>query len=517
MADYDLCIIGGGINGAAVARDAAGRGLSVILVEAQDLAGATSSASTKLIHGGLRYLEHYEFKLVDESLREREVLLNSAAHIIWPMKFVLPHDQHLRPYWMIKMGLKLYDFLGGKKTLPKSDAVDFATSPLADPLKDSYTRGFSYSDCWVEDSRLVVLNAMDAFERGAVIMPRTACIDLEANEEKKSWTVRLQNMLNNDQFNVTAKMVVNAAGPWVRTMLDASELAQEGDGVPNVRLVKGSHIVVQKLYEGDQSYILQQADGRITFTIPYEGKFTLVGTTDVAYEGDAAQVGIEQDEIDYLLNAVNQSFKKQVGVQDIIWSYSGVRSLLDDGAQSAQKVTRDYKLYMDERHGAPILSVFGGKITTCRHLAEDVVNRLSTFYPTRKMPAWTEYVTLPGGDMGMVFDEYVEQKAEVYSFLDQDLIYRYARAYGTRMDVLLQNVSDLEQMGSHYGDHLYEAEIRYLIKYEFAHTLDDILMRRSKLGLHVSQTTIDHLEVALPKLIQIVNSQQDRYENASGN
>jgi len=242
MADYDLCIIGGGINGAAVARDAAGRGLSVILVEAQDLAGATSSASTKLIHGGLRYLEHYEFKLVDESLREREVLLKSAPHIIWPMQFVLPHDQHLRPYWMIKIGLKLYDFLGGKKTLPKSDALDFATAPVADPLKDSYTRGFSYSDCWVEDSRLVVLNAMDAFERGAVIMPRTACVGLEANEEKKTWSVRLQNMLNDDQFNISAKMVVNATGPWVRSMLDSSELTKEGDGVPKVRLVKGSHI-----------------------------------------------------------------------------------------------------------------------------------------------------------------------------------------------------------------------------------------------------------------------------------
>lgn len=516
MTDYDLCIIGGGINGAGIARDAAGRGLSVLLVDAQDLAGATSSASTKLIHGGLRYLESYEFRLVDESLREREVLLKAAPHIIWPMKFVLPHDQHLRPYWMIKAGLMLYDFLGGKKTLPKSEALDFLTAKIADPLKDSYTRGFAYSDCWVEDSRLVVLNAMDAFERGAVIMPRTACVHLDADPKRQTWTMHLQNMLNGDQFDVTAKMIVNAAGPWVRSLLDGSQLTQENDSVPKVRLVKGSHIVLHRLYEGEQSYILQQTDGRITFAIPYEGKFTLVGTTDVPFEGDASQVVIDQEEIDYLLNAINQSFKKQVTVEDIVWSYSGVRPLLDDGEESASKVTRDYKLYMDERFGAPILSVFGGKITTYRKLAEEVVDRLTTFYPTQKMSAWTEYVPLPGGNMESGFSAYVENQTTAYPFLPKALIYRYARAYGTRMDILLKHVNTITQMGAHYGDDVHEAEIRYLIKYEFAHTMDDILMRRSKLGLHLSQGTINQLEKTLPTLIEIIKTQQDRYENASG-
>jgi glycerol-3-phosphate dehydrogenase len=516
MTDYDLCVIGGGVNGAGIARDAAGRGLSVILVEAQDLAGATSSASTKLIHGGLRYLEHYEFRLVDESLREREVLLKAAPHIIWPMQFILPHDQHLRPYWLIKAGLTLYDFLGGKKTLPKSEALDFATASVADPLKDSYTRGFSYSDCWVEDSRLVVLNAMDAYERGAVVMPRTACLHLETSKSKKAWIVHLQNMLNNDQFQITAKMVVNAAGPWVRSILDSSELTQKQDDVPHVRLVKGSHVVLQKLYEGDQSYILQQTDGRIIFTIPYENKFTLVGTTDVPFNGDASQVTIEQEEIDYLLKAVNQSFKKQITVEDIIWTYSGVRSLLDDGKETISKVTRDYKLYVDERHGPPILSVFGGKITTYRKLSEEVIDRISTFYPMRKMPAWTEYVPLPGGDIEESFNIFVENQKKTYPFLPKDLINRYARAYGTRMNILLKNVKDIDQMGTHFGDNLYEAEVRYLIKYEFAHTIDDILMRRSKLGLHLSKRTIDLLEKTIPTLVKIISTQQDRYENASG-
>ncbi len=514
MVDYDLCVIGGGINGAGIARDAAGRGLSVLLVEAQDLAGATSSASTKLIHGGLRYLEHYEFRLVDESLREREVLRKKAPHIIWPMKFILPHDQHLRPYWMIKAGLKLYDFLGGKKTLPKSEALDFATASLGDPLKDSYVRGFSYSDCWVEDSRLVALNTVDAYERGAVIMPRTACINLTASDDKAHWQISLQNMLNGDQFQVTAKMIVNAGGPWVRSLLDMSEVVSAA--TPKVRLVKGSHIVINKLYESDDAFILQQSDGRIIFTIPYEGRFTLVGTTDVPYDGEADQAVISQEEIDYLLHAVNHSFKKEISASDIVWSYSGVRSLLDDGHKSASKVTRDYKLYMDESFGPPILSVFGGKITTYRKLGQEVVDRLTTFYPNQKMPAWTEYVPLPGGDIDIDFDEFIAAKQTQYLFLPKNTISRYARAYGSRIEKLLENISSLPQMGTHYGDGLYETEIRYLIKYEFAHTLEDVLWRRSKMGLHISQETFNALERAWPTLMQIVETQEDRYENASG-
>lgn len=513
MTDYDLCVIGGGINGVGIARDAAGRGLSVLLVEAQDLANATSSASTKLIHGGLRYLEHYEFKLVDESLREREVLYKNAPHIIWPMEFILPHDQHLRPYWMIKAGLTLYDFLGGKKTLPKSEALDFATASVSDPLNDSYLRGFSYSDCWVEDSRLVSLSAMDAYERGAVIMPCTACVHLTPSDNKKYWQVDLQNMLNGDQFQIISKMVVNAAGPWVRRILDVSDVASEG--TPHVRLVKGSHIVLNKLYEEDQSFILQQPDGRIIFTIPYEGRFTLVGTTDVPYEEEADQAAINQEEIDYLRAAVNRSFKKEVLETDIVWSYSGVRPLLDDGKKSASKVTRDYKLYMDESFGPPILSVFGGKITTFRKLSEDVVDRLTTFYPDKKMPAWTAHVPLPGGDIEGAFDNFVDAKQTQYIFLPKDIVYRYARAYGSRIDRMLENISSLPQMGTHYGDGLYETEIRYLIKYEFVHTVEDVLWRRSKMGLHISPDTLETLEKYFPTLMEIVQTQEGRYENAS--
>ena len=342
--DYDLCVIGGGINGVGIARDAAGRGLKVLLVEAQDLASATSSASTKLVHGGLRYLEHYEFKLVQESLHERETLLKAAPHIIWPLRFVLPHHSALRPIWLIRLGLFLYDFLAGRRKLKKSEAVDFNVSKLGDPLKDSYSKGFEYSDCWVEDSRLVVLNAVDAYERGADVMPRTACVGLNANNDKNSWTVFLQNTMNGDEFQITAKTVANAAGPWVRKMLEGSDLVKEQDGTPHVRLVQGSHIVVPKLYEGDHPYILQQPDGRIVFTISYETDYTLIGTTDHKFEGDPSAAQITETEIDYLCVAVNDSFKKQITPEDIVWTYSGVRSLVDDGKENASKVTRDYKL-----------------------------------------------------------------------------------------------------------------------------------------------------------------------------
>lgn len=521
--DYDLCVIGGGINGVGIARDATGRGLSVLLVEAQDLAGATSSKSTKLVHGGLRYLEHYEFKLVKESLQEREVLLKAAPHIIWPMKFVLPHDKHLRPYWMIKAGLFLYDFLGGRKKLAKSEALDFATDPLSDPLVDDYARGFSYADCWVEDSRLVVLNAMDAYERGAVILPRTACVFMEAAADKKSWNIHLENMLNGDNFQVNARMVVNAAGPWVRSLLDGSKLTDEksakvfADFTPHVRLVKGSHIIVPKLYEGAQTFILQQPDGRIIFTIPYEYDYTLIGTTDVPFDGDASAVEIDSAEIIYLCDAVNRSLKKKVTAADVVWSYSGVRSLLDDGKQNASKVTRDYKLYLEERHGPPLLSVFGGKITTYRKLAEHAVDKLSTFYPERQMSPWTKNAKLPGGDLQPAdFNAYVKAQEARYTFLPQKLLYRYARAYGSRMLAILQGVNKVSDLGAHYGEHIYEAEIKYLLRYEFVHFMDDILWRRSKLGLHITAQTIAAIEAALPALINDVKGEANAYANASG-
>ena len=513
--DYDLCVIGGGINGAGIARDAAGRGLSVLLVEAQDIASATSSASTKLVHGGLRYLEHYEFKLVKESLNERETLLKAAPHIIWPMDFVLPHNDNLRPYWMIKAGMLLYDFLGGRKKLKKSQSLDFATDPIADPLDDSYERGFSYADCWVEDARLVTLNVMDAYERGATILPRTACVGLAPSRSKKSWNISLQNMFNGDEFVVSAGMVINAGGPWVRSLLDSSNLA-DNEGVPNVRLVKGSHVVFPKLYEGDQTFILQQPDGRIIFTIPYEYNYTLVGTTDVPYEGDPSQVAIDDNEIEYLCEAVNRSLKQQVTPDNIVWSYSGVRSLVDDGNKNASKVTRDYKLYVDERYGPPILSVFGGKITTYRKLADHVMSRVATFYPDKNLSSWTEQGILPGGDIPEGdFEKFVTSQQQKYSFLPEKLIYRYARAYGTRMAAFLEKVKVEEDLGFHFGDNVYEAEIFYLLRYEFAHEAADILWRRSKLGLHISSDTFDALEKAIPEMAAQVRREGSGYKNAT--
>ncbi len=515
--DYDLCVIGGGINGCGIARDAAGRGLKVLLVEAMDLASATSSCSTKLVHGGLRYLEYYEFKLVKESLRERDILLKSAPHIIWPMDFVLPHNRHLRPYWMIKAGLFLYDFLSGRKKLKKSEAVDFATIELADPLDDKYERGFTYADCWVDDARLVVLNAMDAYERGAVIMPQTACMGLAPSQNKKSWNIHLQNMLNGDQFTISAGMVVNAAGPWVRNVLDGSEITGgENEFTPNVRLIKGSHIVVPKLYEGDQAFILQQPDGRIVFTIPYETHFTLIGTTDVPYEEDPSSVEISQEEIDYLCEAVNSSLNKKISSEDIFWTYSGVRSLVEDGQKNASKVTRDYKLYVDERHGPPILSVFGGKITTHRRLAEHVMDRVATFYPDNNLKPWTENAYLPGGDIpDGDFDGFVKKNCEAYDFLPPYLIYRYARAYGTRMKAILGSAKFVEDLGIHYGDDIYESEMIYLIKYEFAQNLDDILWRRSKLGLHISAKTFEKLKNGFVSISMKAHTEEGRYKNAT--
>ncbi len=513
--DYDLCVIGGGINGAGIARDAAGRGLSVLIVEAQDFASATSSASTKLVHGGLRYLEHYEFRLVKESLNERETLLSLAPHIVWPMKFILPHNKNLRPYWMIKMGLFLYDWLGGRKRLSKSEALDFATSNYSDPLNDEYTKGFSYADCWVDDARLVILNVIDAYERGAHVMPRTACLNLKQRKDKQGWKVSLKNLLNGDEFDVTAKAVVNAGGPWVRQILDSSKLAEE-KSVPNVRLVRGSHIVFNRLYEGDHTYIFQQPDGRIIFTIPYEHNYTLVGTTDAKHEGSPSEVKISDEEIDYLCEAVNRSLKVQVNKDQVLWSYSGVRSLVDDGQTNASKVTRDYKLHLDESFGAPMLSVFGGKITTYRKLAEHAMDKLSATYWDKNCLPWTKKEALPGGDIDAGnFDKFFELKQEKYPYLPEFLLHRYARAYGTRMDKMLGEATSLEELGAHYGDHVYEAEILYMMKYEFAIELEDILWRRSKLGLHINDTTLTNLEIALPQLHSMLMQEQDRYENAS--
>jgi len=514
--DYDLIIIGGGINGAGIARDAAGRGLKTLLVDAQDLGAATSSASTKLIHGGLRYLEQYDFKLVQESLHERERLLKAASHIIWPMKFVLPHHKDLRPYWMIKLGLKLYDFLAGSTSLPPSRAIHFKPGH---PLKNDFKQGFSYSDCWVEDSRLVVLNAIDAYRRGAKIMPRTMAHQITpiTDRGQSGWTVKLENMFTGDFFDITAEIVVNAAGPWVGEILKNTNMSTDFNA-PNVRLVKGSHIIVRRLYDDDYAHILQQKDGRIIFAIPYEHNYTLIGTTDHKFDGDPANVVISDEEKAYLCQAVNDAFKKQITIDDIVWDYSGVRPLFDDGNANASKVTRDYKIHFDrdEKHGSAMFSIFGGKITTYRTLSEEVMNRVCSLFPDKNLPSWT-YKTLkyplPGGDFKQEFENFVQQKQNQYSFLPPDLCRRYCRAYGSEIDVLLKNKRTIHELGHHYGAHIYEAEIIYLVQYEFAFLLDDILWRRSKLGLHCDEQTKQAIEADLPRIYDIARNAEDYYES----
>lgn len=481
--DYDICVIGGGINGAGIARDAAGRGLSVLLVEAGDLAGATSSASTKLIHGGLRYLEHYEFGLVRHALAEREVLLGLAPHLIKPMEFILPHDEHLRPAWMIRTGLFLYDHLAHRSTLPASRGLRLTEGPL----DKKYTKGFSYADCWVDDARLVVLSALDAAERGATILTRTKCTGLEADREAGRWTVRMDN-----SPPATASAVINAAGPWVRTLLDDFGLAVRN--TPRVRLVKGSHIVVPRLYDGEQAYILQQPDKRIVFAIPYEHEFTLIGTTDVNYTDDPATPVIDAAETAYLCEAVNRSFIRKISPDDVVWSYSGVRPLLDDGDENASAVTRDYKLVMDKSHGPALLSVFGGKITTYRRLAEEATDQLTS------APHWTAHAPLPGGDM-KDFGTFLREQFKRYSTHDPALVERCAHAYGTRMDRFFS-----EDMGRDFGGGLFEAEIRYLAAQEWAKTADDILWRRSKLGVHASPETKESLHAALPSILKEIKT-----------
>lgn len=493
---YDLVVIGGGINGCGIARDASGRGLNVLLAEKDDLASATSSASTKLIHGGLRYLEQYDFKLVAESLNERERLLLSAPHIIWPLEFILPHEKSLRPYWMIRLGLYLYDFLGTRTFLPASKGLNFKKHPAGKPLKAGYKKGFSYADCWVQDSRMVVLNAMDAAARGATILTRTECVDLKA--EGDVWKVTLEDKATGSQKTVEAKCVANVAGPWVRKFLDQNNLAKKDTF--NTRYSKGSHIVVPKIYEGDQAYILQQPDKRIVFAIPYEKNFTLIGTTDAIYDGDPSQAEISEDEKKYLCEAVNRSFDKQVTVDDIVWHYSGVRPLLDSGDESLSKVTRDYKLDLETSFGPPILNVFGGKLTTFRKLSAQAVDKISPYFSHARQ-SWTDKGILPGGDIKAAdFEMFCKELASLYSWADEEMLRRYARAYGTLSVLILDAAESEKDLGEHYGDDLYEAEIRYLMTQEWAETAEDILWRRSKLGLHISLSTKEALEKAIPNI-----------------
>lgn len=476
---YDIAIIGGGINGCGIARDAAGRGLSVFLCEQNDFASGTSSASTKLIHGGLRYLEYYEFRLVREALIERERLLKIAPHIIWPLRFVLPHHEGLRPRWLLRLGLFLYDHLGGRKILPASRSLNLAGAPLGAPLKKQFTRGFEYSDCWVDDARLVVLNAMDAAARGAELNPRTKCV--AARRDGGFWRLDVEG--RSGSRTVLAKCLVNAAGPWVGAVLHEQIRVQ---APAPIRLVKGSHIVVPKLFDHDHAYIFQNPDSRIVFAIPYEHDFTLIGTTDEDYKGDPAEVSASAEEIAYLCAAASGYFARPVTPSDVVWTYSGVRPLYDDGASSAQEATRDYVLNLDApEQQAPLLTVFGGKITTYRRLAEEVLHRLARHLPTGK--PWTSTAALPGGDFHYDgVEEMIRALRGVYPFVAPDHARRLIRTYGTRAELILGGARHMDDLGRRFGTDLTEAEISYLIQNEWARTVDDILWRRTKLGLRTS-------------------------------
>ncbi|MHA1152402.1 MAG: glycerol-3-phosphate dehydrogenase [Alphaproteobacteria bacterium] len=495
----DLLIVGGGINGAGIARDAAGRGLSVVMCEQNDLASATSSASTKLIHGGLRYLETYEFRLVREALIEREVLLRAAPHIIWPLSFVLPHNKGLRPAWMVRLGLFLYDHLAKRGRLPGSYGIDLRSDPVGAPLKPNFTKAFCYSDCWVEDARLVVLNAIDAAERGAEILPRTRLT--AARREGGLWQATLEpSNPGGATRRIAARALVNAAGPWVLDVQNKVPGAKKGSGL---RLVKGSHIVVPRMSAGEQAYIFQNPDRRIIFAIPYERDFTLIGTTDLPYEGDPGAIAISDQETTYLCTAVSRYFVEPVVPGDVVWSYSGVRPLYDDLRENVSTVTRDYVFDIDLGTGAdtgadaanaaPLLSIFGGKITTYRRLAEHALDkllpRIETGRPGRPgRPAWTERATLPGGDLpGADFAAFLAEFRAARPWLPEALARRLARAYGTRVEVLLGSARGLADLGEDLGGGLHEAEADYLIDREWASKAEDILWRRSKLGLHLPQ------------------------------
>ncbi|MGB5869418.1 MAG: glycerol-3-phosphate dehydrogenase [Albidovulum sp.] len=480
----DLFVIGGGINGAGIARDAAGRGLSVVLCEKDDLAQGTSSRSGKLVHGGLRYLEYYEFRLVREALIEREVLLNAAPHIIWPMRFVLPHSPMDRPAWLIRLGLFLYDTLGGRQKLPGTRMLNLRRAPEGAPLRDSYVKGFEYSDCWVDDSRLVVLNAVDAAEKGAQVLTRATCANARRNGDL--WEILVQGPSGDQHFK--ARALVNAAGPWVTDIIGR---VTGTNSARNVRLVKGSHIITPKFWDGPQAYLVQNHDKRVIFINPYEGDKALIGTTDIAYEGAPEDVAVDAAEIDYLLAAVNRYFKQTLRHDDVIQSFSGVRPLYDDGAGNPSAVTRDYVFDLETSGGgAPLLNVFGGKITTYRKLAEHALRKLGGCFP-QMGPDWTAKAALPGGDIeGADYAGFLPAIEAEYPWLPDDLAAHWGRLYGTRMRDIIGKAASVADLGQRFGQRLFEAEVRYLCAHEWAMTPEDVLYRRTKENLHMSPTEI---------------------------
>ena len=489
----DVLVVGGGINGAGIARDLAGRGVSVVLCEKDDLASHTSSCSTKLIHGGLRYLEYYEFSLVRKALAEREVLLKSAPHIMWPLRFVMPHDPGMRPVWMIRAGLFLYDHLARREVLPASRTVNLRDHAAGKPLKRNFTKGFVYSDGWVDDARLVVLNAVDAAERGATVLTRWRCVD--ARRSAAHWQVRLQGA-DGGERHLKARALVNAAGPWAAQFLSDHAHAAEPK---SLRLVKGSHIVVRKLFKHDYAYIFQNPDKRIIFAIPYEGEFTLIGTTDLEHNGAIGDAHIDAAEISYLCEQASRYFEHAVVPADVVWTYSGVRPLLDDESGDPAAVTRDYALELDTAQ-APLLSVWGGKITTFRKLAEEVADLLAA--PLQiKAAAWTAGTSLPGGDLGSMkagaasaradvvgeFARFVLALGQQHPEIPAALCQRLARCYGSRVTALLGS----HGLGREIVNGLFEAELNYLHEHEWARTADDVLWRRTKLGLHLNPAQRD--------------------------
>ncbi|WP_454797893.1 glycerol-3-phosphate dehydrogenase [Novosphingobium lindaniclasticum] len=488
---FDLLIVGGGVNGAGIARDAAGRGLSVMLVEQDDLAGHTSSASTKLIHGGLRYLEYGEFRLVREALIERERLLEMAPHIIRPLRFVLPQSQSPRPAWLVRLGLFLYDHLGARGKLPGTESVDLSRSPLGSGLKPDPGRAFVYSDCWVDDSRLVVLNAMDAAARGARILTRTRLASARA--EGNHWLATLEQ--DGQERQIRARTLINAAGPWVKDVLHRLGKDNSDRGL---RLVKGSHVVLPRLYPGEHAFMLQNPDRRIVFAIPYEDEFTLVGTTDEAWEGPPAKAEISAGEIRYLCDTVNRYFDRHVTSADIAWSYAGIRPLYEDHARNASAVTRDYVLDLEANgNHPPVLSIFGGKITTYRKLAEHAMAQLSGLFPEMG-GAWTAGAVLPGGDFPDAdFERFLSDLTARYPLMPALLLHRIARAYGTKATAWLGPARVPGDLGRDFGGGLHECEAEYLVREEWARTAEDILLRRSKLGLHVPRETSDLLDAWL--------------------
>lgn len=481
MASYELLVIGGGINGAGIARDAAGRGLKTLLCEKGDFAEGTSSRSGKLIHGGLRYLEYYEFRLVREALIEREVLLRTAPHIVWPMRFVLPHSATQRPAWMVRLGLFLYDHLGGRKILPPTRRLNLRRAPEGQPIKPEFQRAFEYSDCWVDDARLVVLNLLDAAERGADIRARTAAV--AARRQQDHWQVDLRHADGTIE-TVTTRVLVNAGGPWV------GEIMQDVVGLntpAKVRLVKGSHIIAKKFWDGPQAYLLQNDDKRVIFVNPYEGDLCLIGTTDIPYEGAPEDVAIDEAERAYLLRVVNHYVKTELTTADIVAEFSGIRPLYDDRAANPSAVTRDYVFDINHTDNAPpLLSVFGGKITTYRKLSEHALEKLKVFLPHMQAP-WTATAALPGGDIADAdFERFAHNLAAKFPFLPAALSRHYARLYGTRAPQVIGDARDLAGLGRHFGGLFYECEAVYLRRVEWAQTVADYLERRTKHGLHLN-------------------------------